>query len=285
MNASGTEASRRGSRGSRGATARGPRTVASLERALAVVDHLATLGTEGVSLGELAADLGLNKSTLHHTLATLRARGWVEQTEAGVYRLGPATAALAAWWTSSERLVSQLHPTLAAIGAQVGELVHLGRLSDEAIVYLDKVEPDRPIRVRSLVGRRVPAATTALGRAILASRGVAGPALDTFSDAAGATRGLKARVRGAVTAAAATGYAVEREESEAGIACVAVAFDVLGQCRYAVSVTAPIDRLPPDREADLAAAIRAGLARSGVEGLRVVAPSSGVDHPSHRIDS
>ena len=141
--------------------------IASVDRALAVVERLTESGPEGEALGTLAADLGVSKAGLHHTLAALRHRGWVEQTDAGNYVLGAITGQLAQWWTSTESVARLLHPTLLAIAKNSKELVHLGRLSGANVVYLDKVEPDRAIRVWSQVGRTIPAVMTAMGRAIL----------------------------------------------------------------------------------------------------------------------
>src|SRR5690625_6100339 len=56
-------------------------------------------------------------------------------------------------------------PALAAISLRTRELVHLGRLEGTEVVYLDKVEPERTLRVWSRVGSRAPAARTSLGRA------------------------------------------------------------------------------------------------------------------------
>ncbi len=70
---------------------------------------------------------------------------------------------------SEENLPVLPHPALIELCAAVGELVHLGVLSGSHVLYLDKVEPERPVRVWSAIGRHSPAATTAIGRAMLAS--------------------------------------------------------------------------------------------------------------------
>lgn len=128
-------------------------TIASVDKALGVVEYLLGLEAGGVALSALSEGTGINKSSLHHILATLKQRHWVEQDESGKYHLGPVTGRMAAWWTSSDQAVSRLHSVLQEICQKTEELVHLGRLYDRDIVYLDKVEPDRPVRVWSRIGQ------------------------------------------------------------------------------------------------------------------------------------
>jgi DNA-binding IclR family transcriptional regulator len=52
----------------------------------------------------------------------------------------------------------------------IGETCHLGVLLGEQIVYIDKVEPSRAVRIWSEIGWRNPAVSTALGRAILSRK-------------------------------------------------------------------------------------------------------------------
>ena len=146
--------------------------VESVDRALLALQLLARAGARGLGLAELAAALGLNKSTAHRALAALRFRGFVTQDPAsGGYVLGPAATQLSDDFFSDENLPVLLHAGLVALCGAADELVHLGVLSGTHVVYLDKVEPERSVRVWSAVGRRSPAVTTALGRALLAFRG------------------------------------------------------------------------------------------------------------------
>ena len=146
--------------------------VESVDRALLALQALAKAGARGLSLAELASSLALNKTTIHRALAALRFRGFVTQDAAsGAYLLGPSSTQLADDFFSDENLPVLLHPALVALSGVAGELVHLGVLSGTHVVYLDKVEPERSVRVWSAVGRRSPAVTTALGRALLAYRG------------------------------------------------------------------------------------------------------------------
>ncbi|GIJ00413.1 IclR family transcriptional regulator [Sediminihabitans luteus] len=209
-----------------------------VDKALAALDALAPAGRGGLALAELATRLDVNKSTLHRTLAALRHRGYVDQDQDGRYLLGPAALALSAAYLRDENLPALVHDALRALCAEVDELVHLGVLAGDHVVYLDKVEPARPVRVWSAIGRHVPAASTALGRAMLAHR----PGSHVRPDDAGSP----------VERALARGWAQEVEENEPGISCVAVPLLRAGHAVAAVSVTAPAERLDARRRAEVA---------------------------------
>ncbi|QFU97536.1 Glycerol operon regulatory protein [Luteimicrobium xylanilyticum] len=221
----------------------------AVDKALRALEVLSDAGPAGLQLGALAETLGLHKPSVHRTLAALAHRGYVDRTGDGAYRLGAAALALGATWAPAEHLPALVHPALVALCEASDELVHLGVLVGADVLYLDKVEPERPVRVWSAVGRRRPAARTALGRALLAL----GPS--SVPDASPADAAAIARAREA-------GYAVEREENEPGIACVGLALVRAGAPVGALSVTVPAERMSAERPAELA-----GLARAVVPPL------------------
>ena len=239
-------------------------TIASVDKALRIIEHMARLDSNGQSLAELADDLSMNKSSLHHTLATLRERDWVEQDQRGYYHLGAASSLVAHWWNSADHLSTALHPTLMRISEEGNELVHLGQMSGRFVVYLDKVEPDRAVRVWSQVGRRVPAATTSLGRAIIGA--TEGPIdIDAWIGAVEEPKAqLPQRLEDEINRVRIHGYAIEIEENEPGIACVGVPVLISGQPKIAVSVTMPIERCSQERLHDLASLITDSIASANL---------------------
>lgn len=248
-----------------------PSPLGSVDKALLTLDALARAGAGGVALADLAAEVGANKSTLHRTLAALRHRGYADQRPDGAYTLGPAVLSLGAAYLAEDNLPGLLRPALEALRDEVDELVHLGTLAGQEVVYLDKVEPQRPLRVWSAVGRRIPVATTALGRAILAATpdGAPSPGHDGEPDAT-----PDATLRAALAAARERGYATETEENEPGIACVAVALLRAGRPVAAVSITAPVERMTGDARDARVAALRDLLPRVLPTGLTVPARTS-----------
>lgn len=220
--------------------------VEAVDRALVVLEALAPAGPRGRALADLAAELGLNKTTVHRTLAALRHRGFVTQDPAtGAYVLGPAAVRLGEDWFAEENLPALLHPALVALAGATDELVHLGVLSGTGVVYLDKVEPERPVRVWSAVGRRSVAVRTALGRAVLAHRATDRAMLAGYLDDGVA----EAPVWAEIERARERGYAREQEENEPGIACVAVPLLRSGTAVAAVSITAPVERMTDEHVA------------------------------------
>ncbi|QOQ39653.1 IclR family transcriptional regulator [Trueperella pecoris] len=244
-----------------------PKPLASVSRALTLVEYLATRDPDGTPLGTIAADMGLNKATVYNTLATLREHNWVEQDNVtGYYRLGDGIAPIAAYRTSTRRTVDQLRPYLATIGRRFNELVHLGQLADTEVIYLDKVEPDRPIRVVSAVGKRATAVTTSLGRALIGSFADRDAQLAWYMDTPDMNLRTKAdqrEVRRRVIANFVNlderGWTEEIEENEPGIACVGVPLLGPNGKNLAISVSAPAERMSPEYRADIARGIREEL--------------------------
>lgn len=243
--------------------------VVSVDRALLALQALARAGAHGMGLAELAVALGLNKTTVHRALAALRFRGFVTQDpSSGSYLLGPSATQLAEDFFGDENLPVLLHPALVALCGATDELVHLGVLSGTQVVYLDKVEPERSVRVWSAVGRRRAAVTTALGRALLAYRGTDRSALPGYVRAAGDQMATDAdHVWSVLERARGRGFATEEQENETGISCVAVPLLRSGVAIAAVSITAPAERMTTERIAWLNAQMRDVLPPLLPEGL------------------
>lgn len=124
----------------------------------------------GARLSDLAAETGLQKSTVHRLLGTLCALGYAEQEASSRYRASLKT------WELGADVVADLPIRRAAAGflqglhRTTGETVSLTILSGDDVVYLEKLVAPRPVRFLTRVGSRVPAVLTAGGKAILATR-------------------------------------------------------------------------------------------------------------------
>ena len=153
--------------------------------------------------------------------------------------------------------------------------MHLGRLDGPHVLYLDKVEPERALRVWSRVGSRAPAARTAMGRAILTADGVRGAGLESYVRATERDDDGRAVTSAHLTEVIAEteqrGWASEIEENEAGIACVGVALVRPGGRSLAVSVTGPIERMDAARREEVGALLREQLAALAPTGFTVAA--------------
>jgi len=254
--------------------------VGSVDKALILLEILAGAGPDGMTLRAIAAQSGLNKASVHRLLRALIHRDFAEQADADQsYRLGSAVPLLAAHFERGENLPTLFAPALAAISHHTQELVHLGRLDGANVLYLDKVEPERTVRVWSSIGKRAPAARTAMGRAVLAADGVRGVALEAYAQATAVDTGEPgqlvdvARLADIIDETAQRGWSTEVEENEQGIACVGVALARPGSRSLAVSVTGPIERMGASRRTEVAELLRTELSRLAPAGFDV-APSA-----------
>jgi IclR family acetate operon transcriptional repressor len=234
--------------------------VEAIDRASLLLIRLSEAGPEGMALADLAAATGMHKATAHRALQALRLRDFAEQVD-GRYRLGTVAARLGEGFTADEHLAPQLHPALVSLSARTQELVHAGVLEGAHVRYIDKVEPERTIRVWSAVGGTVPAAVSAMGRALLAAGGVSREQVEVFTRAADpALRVDPDHVWDVLEQARARGCAWEVDENEPGIACIGMPVLRGGRAVAAVSITAPAERMTPERREALRIAMREELA-------------------------
>ena len=233
-------------------TARSPYQVQVLDRALAILQMLSAEGPD-LSLGAIAEKLQLHKSTIHRLIRVLDRHGMIERNSVnGRYRLGLKLFELGTKAVAQLDLRERARPVLERLVLETNETVHLCVLDGTEVVYLDKVEPVRSIRLASSVGRRNPAYCTAVGKAILAYL----PEADVESIVR--ARGLKAMTANTITslvelrrelaAIRERGYAIDKEEIEDGVRCVGcVVRDFTGVPVAAISVSGPSFRLTREK--------------------------------------
>lgn len=200
----------------------------AVDRALQVLSYLGS-HPSGVSLHELSTALRYPKPSLHRILSSMRARAYAAQlAPGGDYFLGPAALEAAFSFHAGLDLRALLHPLLLEVNRRFDQTCHLASLDDDQVVYLDKVDTSTRIRLSSVIGGRNPAHATGVGKAMLAATldddEVAGwvarhePLAARTEHTATDARSLAATL--ADTRAA--GYAIDDEESEPGLLCVAV---------------------------------------------------------------
>ncbi|MDD2574404.1 MAG: IclR family transcriptional regulator [Bacillota bacterium] len=199
--------------------------VQTLDRAL---DILETLAEEGRRMGvtELGQRVGLHKSTVYRLLSTLLEWGYVEKdSKESTYKLGLKIIDLGSIFLNNIELKTEALPYLNELKEKSQQPVHLARLEDGQIVYMEKVDVISSIRMYSDIGRRVPAHSTALGKAMMAHMNVA-EVEEIIS-----TRKLRAVTPKTITdkqkfmeelrKVKAKGYALDDQENEMGIRCLA----------------------------------------------------------------
>jgi DNA-binding IclR family transcriptional regulator len=122
---------------------------------------------EGLSLGQIAKEVGLARSTVQRIVAALATEDFVTDAQPGHgVRIGPGLARIAA--SLSSNFTDILHPHLVALRDEVGETVDLSILSGGSVVFIDQIPGRQRLVALSAIGERFPLHCTANGKAILA---------------------------------------------------------------------------------------------------------------------
>jgi IclR family acetate operon transcriptional repressor len=237
--------------------------VRSLERAFELLEHLADAGGQ-LALTELAEVSGLPMPTIYRLMRTLVNRGYVRQEPSKRYALGPRLIHLGE--TAGRLLGSWAQPALAQLVNEVGETANMAVLEGDEVVYVAQVPSRHSMRMFTEVGRRVQPHCTGVGKALLAQlpdavaweiigrTGMPPHTPRTITDPAVLLAEL-ARIRQ-------RGYALDDEEQEAGVRCVAV--PVTGTPTLAaISISGPHGRLPHDVIEDVIPIMRRAAGQLG----------------------
>lgn len=225
----------------------------SIGRALEVLDTFDC--QSALALNEIRERTGIPQATLFRVLVTLEKHGYITQSLDGTYQIA-SRLWLGRLAEHANSLRNVLRPELESLARQFNETVSFAYLFDDRIHVLDSIEPFQEIRITNRIGRVVPPHCSALGKIItahqdraIADRIIEGYGLPRCTDSTITDR-LRlfeelARIRD-------SGTACDREESVVGGICFAAAIRPAGkQVMAAISLSMPIDRLDPKREAAL----------------------------------
>jgi IclR family acetate operon transcriptional repressor len=237
-------------------------SVQSVSRAFDILEALASSDELGVT--ELAARTGLVPSTAHRLLGTLAKRGYVSQRpDSGRYALGYKLVELANGLEQGlARLRRVARPHLEQVQRATEETTNLVVLDGDRVIYVDQVPGTRSVRMFTVVGAAALAHTTAAGKAILAF-GPPEVVAALYSGNDGLER-LTHRTLSTVEAlqedlarTAKRGYAIDNEEHEEGVSCVAApVLDHDRRPRAAISISAPTARVLHPDTSELGALLR-----------------------------
>jgi DNA-binding IclR family transcriptional regulator len=241
-------------------------TIHVLAKAL---DLLELLGSNGSALGlaEICQRLNLPKSSVFRYLATLEHRGFVKRNpDTNQYRLGLKLLELGNVVVSQFDVREAALPVMRGLHDLAEETVNLAVIDNYQVVYIEVLEgKSHSVRIVGQPGQRQLAHSTAVGKAILAYMPQAEvdalvrrhglPAFTTKTITT--TEALQADLAGV----RARGYAMDEEESDAGVRCVGVPiFDHHGGVVAGISISAPIDRMAPARLEKIRRELVAGAA-------------------------
>lgn len=243
--------------------------VRSLARGLQILELLGS-SAQAMGVTQLASSLRVDKATASRLVATLAQYGYVErEPSTRRYRLGPRLVALGQRRLDLMPLHEVAAPYLRSLMEQTGECAHLGVPAEGRVLYIGQAESPATLRVNVPVGHTAPLHCTALGKALLAFGLLDFPqplerfTPRTITDPSRLARHL-ARVHQ-------QGYAVDDEEFDPGVRCVAApVFDHRSFVVAAIGISGPTTRMTERRLPRLARIVRriAGelSIRMGLEG-------------------
>lgn len=216
-------------------------------KALDVLDAVAAFGRP-VRFGELLAQSRYPKATLYRFVQTLTNQGMLAyDPDRQAYTLGVRLVRLAhtAWAQSS--LAPIARPWLDRLSSDIGETIHLAQLDQGQVLYVDKRNAARPVEMFAQAGKVGPAYCTGVGKAMLAW--LDAEALDraleqqSFHRFTAHTLGDRKALLADLAVIRSRGYALDQEEHEPGIICVALPILTrAGRVMGAVSVTSTTTR-------------------------------------------
>jgi IclR family transcriptional regulator, acetate operon repressor len=235
------------------------------DRVLAVLAELAR-HPAGIGLEDMARAMASPKPTVHRALAALRRAGFAAQDGHGRYLLGDEFLRLAFAHHEARPDHVRVLPVLAALCERYGETCHYAVLDGRSVVYRSKLDPPAgPVRLSSVVGGRNPAHCTAVGKVLLAGQlRTEQQVRDWVGDQPLATpteRSLRtpAQLHAELTRVRERGYAVDDQETDPGVVCLAVPVHLTSPSvpSGAVSISCLAYRTPLSRLVDDLPTIRA----------------------------
>jgi IclR family KDG regulon transcriptional repressor len=221
--------------------------VQSVARAAEIINCFRT--SEELGISEIAAEMGLNKSTVFGLVNTLVRYGYLEQVESNKkYRLGISLFELGNLVLSRIDIRLETKKVCAPLAQKYPATVHIATHSAGEVIYLDKIERGDSLISSSNVGRRAPMHCTGVGKAMLAF--LPASYLEQYIFSAP----LEKRTPNTITSpkkllaeletVRKTGIAMDREEIETGLTCIAAPIlqrDSLPE--LAVSISFPYGRI------------------------------------------
>jgi DNA-binding IclR family transcriptional regulator len=214
-----------------------------------------------IRLSEATRYLGVASSTAHRLLAMLTYRGFVRQDPVSkVYLPGPALTSVAFAIFGRIDVQATAMPIMRSLSERLRESIHVGMLDGANVRFVAAVEGPAAVRVASRLGRTMPAHCTSTGKVMLAQ--LSQPELHQLLPDEELARitphsiGSRTELEAELSAIRERGYAINREESEEGVASVAVPIPTRAPgLRLALNAAAPLNRLSGPRYPAVAAVL------------------------------
>lgn len=141
------------------------------ERVLDILEVLAS-NPNGLSLSDISREIGASKSTIHAIVHALSKRRFIYLDEkTHLYYVGLAAYCVGQSFNNNHTALEFFTGEMKIIAKNLGEICQLGMLDGANVLYLAKEEGQQDaVRVVSYVGKRLPAYSTAIGKALLSKK-------------------------------------------------------------------------------------------------------------------
>src|SRR5258705_1648755 len=261
--------------------------VRSVTRAL---DLLIVLSNQNgpMGLADLADHTGLNPSTAFRLLESMRTRGFVRQAGGGNgYQLGSMVVDLGSAFLRSVSIWDYARDLADQLAEDLSETASVGVLDRSQVLYIAIARGQRELGIQSQSGTRHPAYCTALGKALMAD--LTWDETEEILDSEPMVRLTpttivdKAAMRAELAAVAARGYAVDDEERNAHVVCIAAPItDHTGRSVAALSVSGPAFRMREHGIDNVARRVTVRAAEASARMGRPQTPASSARQESSR---
>lgn len=221
--------------------------IKSLDRAMEVLEYLSE--NQGKTLTMLAGEMGQSTATIYRILVTLQRRGIADfDAQDQVWHVGPRAFVIGARFLRRTSLVERARPIMRKLMEVTGETANLGVEKEGQVLFLSQVETHAAIRAFFPPGTISAMHASGIGKALLAQMDERRLRRILTSEQLAAFTPNTVTARSALIAQLARiridGYAVDDEERNEGMRCIAVpVFDINNEAVAGISVSGPTNRL------------------------------------------
>jgi DNA-binding IclR family transcriptional regulator len=236
-----------------------PYQIQSIDRIVSLMDVLGE-NRLPLSLTDICTRMNAHKSTVHRALMVLERNGLIERTSKNRFRLGMKLYLLGTQAVEQLDLRRFVLPFVQKLSVTVKETTHVGVLQNTSVIYLDYLEPKRRVCNTVKAGSSNPVYCTALGKAILAfqpdhvvEQVLADIRFVPFTEN---TITSKEAFLSSLRRVRSRGYAIDDEELEVGVRCIAAPLiDESDFAIAAISASGPVSRVTVNRVPGIAAQV------------------------------
>ena len=199
---------------------------------------------EKLTLSQLTRRLEMNVATAHRFLITLQSVGALVKTKDGAFELGLLLADLGGRVSIMDVMNSECEPHVRSLAEQFGETIHAAVLDNGMVCYVAKGEGSRSLKITTHIGKRLPAYCTGLGKALMSmldsqdlEHCISQQSFERYTEK---TIVDPAALMDELQLTRARGYALDDEQVEMGLRCVAVPINCVLTLTFCPTTMVPV---------------------------------------------